>query len=57
METIDMTPTWSALLPAMLEVLTTSKNNSAKEAIKAELKNMAYAADLYVESKKTNVQK
>jgi hypothetical protein len=51
METIDMTPTWKSLLPAMLAVL---KNGSfeSKRDILSELQRMAHAADLYVAAEK-----
>jgi len=51
MKTIDMTPTWESLLPAMLAVL---ENGSfdAKQDIRSELKKMAKAADMQVAAEK-----
>jgi len=51
MKTIDMTPTWQSLLPAMLAVL---ENGSfdAKRDIRSELNRMAKAADLAVAAEK-----
>ncbi len=46
-ETIDITPTWAGLLPAMLMVLEQG-NAKAKQEIKAELQRMARIADLHV---------
>ena len=46
-ETIDVTPTWAGLLPAMLMVLEQG-NAKAKQEIKAELQRMARIADLHV---------
>lgn len=51
MKTIDMTPTWESLLPAMLAVL---ENGSfdAKRDIRSELNRMAKAADMQVAAEK-----
>lgn len=51
MKTIDMTPTWESLLPAMLAVL---ENGSfdAKRDIRSELSRMAKAADIAVAAEK-----
>lgn len=63
-ETFDLTPTWGAMLPAILicykealkkKVNSRSFNKNAEEIInnlEAELTNMAKVADLYNESKK-----
>ena len=48
----DATPTWSALLPAMLHALEMSKNQKAKDEIKQELKRMARLADITVKRAK-----
>jgi hypothetical protein len=45
-ETIDITPTWSALIPIMVEVLKNPKaNNSAKQEVVVELKRLAEIVD------------
>ena len=50
-KTIDITPTWEALLPAMLAVLQ-SGTYEAKQDIRAELRRMAKAADMQVAAEK-----
>ena len=50
-KTIDITPTWEALLPAMLAVLQ-SGTYEAKQEIRAELRKMAKAADMQVAAEK-----
>tara|TARA_B100001093_G_scaffold347651_1_gene332238 strand:- start:2335 stop:2505 length:171 start_codon:yes stop_codon:yes gene_type:complete len=46
METIDITPTWSALIPIMVEVLKSPKaSNSAKQEVVVELKRLAKIVD------------
>lgn len=45
-ETIDITPTWSALIPIMVEVLKSPKaNSSAKQEVVVELKRLAKIVD------------
>lgn len=45
-ETIDITPTWSALMPIMVEVLKNPKaNNAAKQEVVVELKRLAKIVD------------
>ena len=45
-ETIDITPTWSALVPIMIEVLKSpTANNSAKQEVVVELKRLAKIVD------------
>jgi enoyl-CoA hydratase/carnithine racemase len=45
-ETIDITPTWSALIPIMVEVLKNPKaNNAAKQEVIVELKRLAKIVD------------
>ena len=45
-ETIDITPTWSALVPVMVEVLKSpTANNSAKAEATQELLRLAKIAD------------
>lgn len=46
METIDITPTWSALVPIMVEVLKNPKaNNAAKQEVTQELLRLAKIVD------------
>lgn len=47
-KTIDLTPTWSAILPAFLAVLENG-TEKGKEAAREELKRMAQAADQFNE--------
>lgn len=45
-KTIDITPTWSSLVPIMVEVLKNPKaNNSAKQEVIVELKRLAKIVD------------
>ena len=45
-ETIDVTPTWSALVPVMVEVLKSpTVNNAAKAEVTQELLRLAKIAD------------
>ena len=45
-ETIDITPTWSALVPVMVEVLKNPKaNNTAKAEVTQELLRLAKIVD------------
>lgn len=43
-ETLDLTPTWAGLLPALLAVITDG-NNEGRKTAKQELTRMAQAAD------------
>ena len=46
METIDITPTWSSLVPIMVEVLKNPKaNKTAKAEVTQELLRLAKIAD------------
>lgn len=47
-ETIDMTPTWSGILPLLLYSLENG-GSEAKQAARTELRRMAQIADMYVE--------
>lgn len=47
MQTIDLTPTWSAMLPSMIALLNTGKFEPIKIATE-ELERMAKLADAYV---------
>ena len=45
-KTIDITPTWSALVPIMVEVLKNPRaNNAAKQEVVVELKRLAKIVD------------
>jgi hypothetical protein len=45
MKTIDMTPTWASLVPALIHILQHSESESSKHDIADELTKMARAAD------------
>jgi hypothetical protein len=45
-KTIDITPTWSALIPVMVEVLKSPKaNHTAKQEVVVELMRLAKIVD------------
>ena len=45
-KTIDITPTWSAVMPIMVDVLKSPKaNNTAKQEVTAELMRLAKIVD------------
>ncbi len=50
-KTIDLTPTWVQILPALLTLL---ENPTTKRDALRELSRMAGAADLYVELRKAD---
>ncbi|WP_298983414.1 hypothetical protein [uncultured Roseibium sp.] len=50
-ETIDMTPTWKSLLPAIIAAIEHGTPKGRRIALE-ELERMAYAADLAVELQK-----
>jgi hypothetical protein len=52
LQTIDCTPTWSGILPALLIVLEDGTEEGKKLA-RIELKRMAEIADKYVEHQKS----
>jgi len=52
MKTIDMTPTWSDILPLLLEL--TQNPKTYKDAA-FELARMAKLADAYIESQKQKI--
>jgi len=55
-KTIDITPTWSALVPIMIEVLKNpNANNTAKQEVIVELKRLAKIADDQNEKAKNKV--
>lgn len=45
--TIDITPTWSGLLPVLVELATNGTTTEAKLTADMELRKMAKAADMY----------
>lgn len=45
MKTIDMTPTWEGLVPALIHILQHSESERSKRDIADELNKMARAAD------------
>jgi hypothetical protein len=45
-ETIDLTPTWVGLLPALLAVHESGESSESRNTVRAELVRMAAAADL-----------
>lgn len=49
--TIDVTPTWEALVPLFVTIIRDGQFTGVKEA-EAELRRMAKLADLYVASQK-----
>jgi len=55
METIDITPTWEALIPAMVQVLRNPKANSESvRGITEELTRLAKIVDTQNEEAKQN---
>jgi len=47
-ETIDLTPTWESLVPAMVYILQHSyESETTKQNIAAEIRKMAKAADMW----------
>jgi hypothetical protein len=52
--TVDITPTWSSLLPYMMAVLEDG-THEGKEIVKQNFKKMATAADLAVEVTKDDL--
>lgn len=53
-ESIDVTPTWSALVPIMVEVLKNPKaNNTAKQEVTQELLRLAKIVDNQNKSNKS----
>jgi hypothetical protein len=47
-KTIDLTPTWSGILPALLAVIANGETVEARKAAEQELARMARIADKYV---------
>ena len=54
-KTIDITPTWTGLIPIMVEILKNPKaNNTAKQEVVSELKRLAKIVDDQNEEAKKN---
>ena len=53
-QTIDVTPTWQGILPALLALLQ-SDNLKSREIAESELRRMAGLADGYVEIQKAGL--
>lgn len=47
--TIDITPTWSDILPALLAIIANATTYEARKAAEDELRRMARLADKFVE--------
>ena len=48
-QTVDLTPTWQGILPALLNLLQ-SDNPKSRQLAESELRRMAGLADGYIES-------
>jgi hypothetical protein len=55
MKTIDLTPTWEGILPALLAIIQNGKTEGRAIAL-AELRRMAQLADAYVAERKAEQQ-
>ena len=53
-QTVDVTPTWSGILPALLTLLQ-SDNPKSRDIAESELRRMAGLADGFVESQKAGL--
>ena len=53
-KTVDLTPTWQGILPALLNLLQ-SDNLQTRQIAESELRRMAGLADGYVESLKAGL--
>ena len=53
-KTVDLTPTWSGILPALLD-LVRSDNYKTREIAERELRRMAGLADGYVEAQRAGL--
>lgn len=51
-DVIDMTPTWSGILPALLAIIENGVTVDARKTAEAEMQKMARLADLYVMGEK-----
>jgi hypothetical protein len=46
---IDITPSWSSIAPALIDVLLHTKDYNTREDLESEIKRMAKLADCWVE--------
>lgn len=53
-KTVDVTPTWQGILPALLALLQ-SDNPKSRDLAESELRRMAGLADGYIESLKAGL--
>ena len=53
LKTIDITPTWSALLPTLIELAARGRTKQARLTAIEELRRMAQVADLHVAQHKS----
>ena len=53
-KTVDVTPTWQGILPALLTLLQ-SDNPKSRDLAESELRRMAGLADGYIESLKAGL--
>jgi len=51
-KTVDLTPTWSGILPALLSVIRNGETVEAQKIAEQELARMARLADAYVAATK-----
>jgi hypothetical protein len=56
-ETIDMPPTWSGVMPMLLAAYSEGTTATARSTAFEELKRMAELADLYVSGEKAGTDK
>ena len=52
-KTINLTPSWEALLPSMLAIVTDGDSHEARAFARSELRRMATLADAWVQHCKT----
>jgi len=53
-KTVDLTPTWQGILPALLDLLK-SDNPKSRQLAESELRRMAGLADGYVEAQRAGL--
>ena len=53
-KTVDLTPTWQGILPALLNLLQ-SDNPKSRQVAESELRRMAGLADGFVEAQKVGL--
>ena len=53
-QTVDLTPTWQGILPALLDLLK-SDNPKSRQLAESELRRMAGLADGYVEAQRAGL--